>query len=320
MNANIVLFLPLIASAAYGAGTVFPERPIRIVVPFPPGGGSDFIARVLAAKAPAVLGQNGVVDNRAGAASLLGTQLVANAANDGYTLLLADTPFAVNHAIYDKAGYDPIKSFTPISQLATTPMMLVVHPAISATNVQEFIALAKAQPGKLRISNGGIGTIAHLAGALLMISTGIDLATIQYKGGGPALIGLMAGEAQAYVGPAPVVMPHIKSGKVRVLGVASAKRSSFATDVPTMQEAGVTGYVVTNWYLVAAPANTPAPVVAKLHGAFVKILEQRDTIERFAATLIEVSPSASPKEARDMIASEVAGWSRVVKAAGIRLE
>ena len=320
MKAVFALLMTLIAALACAAEPAFPERPIRIVVPFPPGGGSDFVARLLALKLPEVTGQNGVVDNRPGAASLLGTQLVANAANDGYTLLLADTPFAVNQEIYSKPGYDPLKSFVPVTQLATTPMLLVVSPSVPVTTMQEFIALAKSQPGKLRISNGGIGTIAQLAGALLMINTGIELTPVQYKGGGPSLIGLMAGETQANIAPAPVAMPHIKSGKVRPLAVSSAKRSPFAPDVPTMLEAGVKNYAVSNWYMIVAPANTPARVVAKLHEVCLKILAQRDMVDRLAAAIIEVAPSASPKEARDMIASEMKSWSRVVKEAGIRLE
>ena len=320
MKFVLPLLMVLFPASAYAAETAFPERPVRIVVPFPPGGGSDFVARVLALKLPEIFAQNVVVDNRAGAASLLGTQLVANAANDGYTLLLADTPFAVNQEIYSKPGYDPLKSFSPITQLATTPMLLVVNPSVPALNLQEFIALAKAQPGKLRISNGGIGTIAQLAGALLMINAGIELTPVQYKGGGPSLIGLMAGETQANVAPAPVAMPHIKSGKVRALGVSSAKRSPFAPDVPTMLEGGVKGYSVSNWYILVAPANTPARTVATLHEACIKILAQRDTVDRLAAALIEVAPSASPRELRDMIASEMKNWTRVVKEAGIRLE
>ena len=320
MKAVLALLMGLTPVCAYPAESTFPERPIRIVVPFPPGGGSDFVARVLALKLPELFGQNVVVDNRAGAASLLGTQLVANAPNDGYTLLLADTPFAVNQEIYSKPGYDPLRSFSPITQLATTPMLLVVNPSVPAATLQEFIALAKAQPGKLRISNGGIGTIAQLAGVLLMINAGIELTPVQYKGGGPSLIGLMAGETQANIAPAPVAMPHIKTGKVRPLGVSSAKRSPFAPDVPTMLEGGVKGYAVGNWYILVAPAHTPAGIIARLHAACVKVLAQRDTVERLAAALIEVAPSSSPRELHDMIASEMKNWTRVVKEAGIRLE
>jgi tripartite-type tricarboxylate transporter receptor subunit TctC len=320
MKTLLVLFIALLPAAAYPADPAFPTRPIRIVVPFPPGGGSDYVARLLGTKFPEALGQNGVVDNRPGAASLLGTRLVAGAPNDGYTLLLADTPFAINQEIYSNAGYHPLKSFSLVTQLAVTPIMLVVHPALPAQNVQEFVALAKAQPRKLTMSNGGIGSVAQLAAALLMINTGMELTTVQYKGGGPALIGLMAGEVQSNVAPAPVAMPHIKSGKIRALGVASAKRSAFAPDVPTMTEAGVPGFIVTNWYIIAAPANTPAATVGRLHEACSKILAQRDTVDHLARALIEATPSPTPRAVNDMIASEIQRWSRVVKQADIRVD
>jgi tripartite-type tricarboxylate transporter receptor subunit TctC len=319
MKTLLVLLLALMSASAYPADPTYPNRPIRIVVPFPPGGGSDLIARLLATKLPDAVGQNGVVDNRPGAGSLIGTKLVAGSPNDGYTVLLADTPFAVNQEIYSNAGYHPLKNFTMVTQLATTPMLLVVSPSLPVQNAREFVALAKAQPGKLTMSNGGVGSIGQLAAAVLMINSGIELTGVQYKGGGPALIGLMASEVVSNVAPAPVAMPHIKSGKVRALGVTSAKRSGFAPDVPTMQEGGVK-FLVTNWYIMAAPANTPPAILAKLNDAFAKILSQRDSIDHLARALIEVAPSSSPREVQDMVSSETARWSRVVKQAGIKVE
>jgi tripartite-type tricarboxylate transporter receptor subunit TctC len=320
MRYFLALLITVMPVQVFAAGAGFPERPIRIVVPFAPGGGSDFVARVVAARLPEVVGQNGVVDNRPGAASLVATQLVANSPNDGYTLLLADTPFAVNNTLYSKPGYDPVKSFSPVTQLATTPLMFVVHPGMAATTVQEFVALARAQPGKLAMANSGSGSITHLAGTLFAVTSGIDVTTVPYKGTGPALTDLMGGQVQAIIATAPSVMPLIKSGKMRVLAVTSAKRSALAPDVPTMQEAGVKGYVVTNWYILVGAANTPAPVLAKLHRAFTQILAQRDVVDRFTAAIIEVTPSASPQELGTMISSEMARWGQVAKEARIRIE
>ena len=320
MKRILLLMAACFAGSICAAEPVFPVRPIRIVVPFSPGGGSDFVARVIASRLPEVAGQNGVIDNRPGAASLVGTQLVANSPNDGYTLLLADTPFAVNNSIYSKPGYDPVKSFSPVTQVATTPLMFVVHPGVAATSVQEFVALAKAQPGRFAMANSGSGSITHLAGTLLVVASAIDVNTVPYKGTGPALTDLMGGQVQAIVATAPSVMPLIKSGKMRVLAVTSAKRSALAPDVPTMLEAGVKDYVVTNWYILVGSANTPVPVLTKLHRVFSKILAQREVVERFAAAIIEVTPSASPQELGTMISSEMMRWGRVAKDAGIRLE
>jgi tripartite-type tricarboxylate transporter receptor subunit TctC len=319
MKTVLVLLIALMSASAYPADSTYPNRPIRIVVPFPPGGGSDLIARLLATKFADALGQNGVVDNRPGAGSLLGTKLVAASPNDGYTVLLADTPFAVNPEIYSNAGYHPLKNFAMVTQLATTPMLLVVSPSLPVHSAQEFVALAKAQPRKLTMSNGGVGSIGQLSTAVLMINAGIELTGVQYKGGGPALIGLLAGEVNSNVAPAPVAMPYIKSGKVRALGVTSAKRSAFAPDVPTMLEGGVK-FLVTTWYIIAAPADTPAAIIGKLHDACTKILSQRDSVDHLARALIEVAPSSSPREVRDMISAETARWSRVVKQADIKVE
>jgi tripartite-type tricarboxylate transporter receptor subunit TctC len=319
MKTVLVLLIALMSASAYPADSTYPTRPIRIVVPFPPGGGSDLIARLLATKFADALGQNGVVDNRPGAGSLIGTKLVAGSPNDGYTVLLADTPFAVNPEIYSNAGYHPLKDFAMVTQLAATPMLLVVSPSLPVHSAQEFVALAKAQPRKLTMSNGGVGSIGQLSTAVLSINAGIELTGVPYKGGGPALIGLMAGEVVSNVAPAPVALPHVKSGKVRALGVASAKRSPFAPDVPTMLEGGIK-FVVTNWYIIAAPADTPPAILSKLNDACTRILAQRDSVDHLARALIEVAPSSSPREVRDMISAETARWSRVVKQAGIKVE
>ena len=307
------------ASAAAGA---FPERPLRIVVPFAPGGGSDFVVRVLATRLPEVLGQNAVVDNRPGGASLLATQLVANAPNDGYTLILQDLiPFVVNHTIYKNAGYDPVRSFSPVARIATTPMLFVVNPAVPARSVQEFVALAKSQPGNFTMGNGGTGGATHLAAVLFAQTARIDMTMVPYKGGtGPALTDVIGGHVHAIIATGPAVMPHVKSGRLRVLAVASDKRLTLVPEAPTVLEAGLQGYVVANTYVMVTAARTPAPILAKLHDAFVRILQLPDIASRMAAAIIEPAPSASPEELRTILAAEVVRWGRVVKAADIRLD
>src|SRR5688572_20221976 len=221
----LLLLLGALATPAFAAERAYPDRPLRLVVPFAPGGGSDFVARVLAGKMPDVLGQNAVVDNRPGGASLLATQLVANAPNDGYTLLLQDLiPFSVNHTIYSNAGYDPVKSFSPVAQIATTPLLLVVNPSVQAIGVQEFIALAKSQPGKLAIGNAGTGSVTHLAAVLFANTAGIDMTMVPYKGTGPALTDVIGGRVHAIIATGPAVMPLVKNGRLRVLAVASDRR------------------------------------------------------------------------------------------------
>lgn len=322
---TIAILLWSIASAvsvpAYAAESRFPDRPLRIVVPFAPGGGSDFVARVLATKVPEMLGQHAVVDNRPGGASLLATQLVARAPNDGYTLLLQDLiPFAVNNTIYGNAGYDPVKSFSPVAQIATTPLLLVVNPSVQANGVQEFVALAKSRPEKLAIGNAGTGSVTHLAAVLFANTAGIEMTMVPYKGTGPALTDVVGGRVHAIIATGPAVMPLIKSGKLRVLAVASDKRLTLVPDVPTIQEAGLKGYVVTNTYIMVTAARTSSPILAKLHDAFVKILQQPDIASRMSAAIIDATPSASPQQLGAMISAEMVRWGRVVKAAGIRLE
>ena len=324
MKTLIVLGYALLFACAGGARAAdssFPDRPLRFVVPFAPGGGSDFVARLLATKVPEVLGQNAVVDNRPGGASLLATQLVAKAPNDGYTLLLQDLiPLCINQTLYSNAGYDPVRSFSPVAQIAATPMMLVVPPSVPAKTVQEFIASAKSQPGKLAIGNAGTGSITHLAAVLFTNSAGIDMTMVPYKGTGPALTDVVAGRVHAIVATGPAVMPLVKGAKLRVLAVASEKRLALVPEAPTMLESGLKDVVVTNTYVMVTAANTPQPILKKLHEALVKIVEQPDISARMTAAIIDPAPSANPQALGATIASEVTRWGRIVKAAGIRLD
>jgi len=320
-HALLPLLLCALALPAGAAEREYPDRPLRLVVPFAPGGGSDFVARVLAGKLPDVLGQNAVVDNRPGGASLLATQLVAGAPNDGYTLLLQDLiPFSVNHTIYSNAGYDPVRSFAPVAQIATTPLLLVINPSVQANGVQELIALAKSQPGKLGIGNAGTGSVTHLAAALFANTAGIDLTMVPYKGTGPALTDVIGGRVHAIIATGPAVLPLVKSGKLRALAVASERRLTLLPEMPTMKEAGVKDFVVTNTYIMVTAARTPPRILARLHAAFVQILQQPDIAARMSAAIIDPAPSANPQELGATIASEAVRWGRVVKAAGIRLD
>ena len=306
---------------AAAANAQFPERPLRFVVPFAPGGGSDFVSRLLATKAPEVFGQNAVVDNRPGGASLLATQLVAKSPADGYTLLLQDLiPFAINHTLYSNAGYDPVRSFSPVAQIAATPMMLVVPPSLPANTVQEFVAMAKSQPNKLAIGNAGTGSVTHMAAVLFTNSAGIDMTMVPYKGTGPALTDVVAGRVQAIVATGPAVMPLVKGGKLRVLGVASEKRLALLPEAPTMAEAGLKDVVVTNTYIMITAANTPQPILKRLHDGLVKITLHPDIAPRLTAAIIDPTPSESPQALGRTISSEVTRWGRIVKTAGIKVE
>lgn len=319
--ATIVLSAFCIPFATCAADSTFPDRPLRFVIPFAPGGGSDFVGRLLSTKVPDVLGQNAVVDNRPGGASLLATQLVANAPNDGYTLLLQDLiPLCINHNLYGNAGYDPQKSFSPVAQIAATPMMLTVPVTLPAKTAQELIAMAKAQPGKLAIGNSGTGSITHLAAVLFTKAAAIEMTMVPYKGTGPALTDVIAGRVHAIVATAPAVMPLIKGGKLRVLAAASEKRLALIPETPTMGEVGLKDVVVTNTYVMVTAAKTPTLVLRKLHDALIKIVEDRDIASRMSAAMIDPAPSKSPAELGATIASEVSRWGRLAKEAGIKLD
>jgi tripartite-type tricarboxylate transporter receptor subunit TctC len=311
----------MLSVLAGGASGEFPERPLRFVVPFAPGGGSDFVARLLASRAPDVFGQNAVVDNRPGGASLLATQLVAKAPNDGYTLLLQDLiPFSINHALYSNAGYDPIKSFSPVAHIAAAQMMMVVPFSVPANTLQEFVVAAKAQPGKLAIGNAGTGSVTHLAAVLFTNAAGVDMTMVPYKGTGPALTDVVAGRVHAIVATGPAVMPLVKGGKLRVLAAASEKRLALIPEVPTMREAGLKDVVVSNGYVMITAANTPPAILNKLHDGLVKIVMHPEISARMTAAIIDPMPSANPQELAKTISSEMVRWGRVVKTAGIRVE
>ena len=298
----------------------YPDKPIRMVVPWSPGGGSDVSGRIVAAKLTEALGQQVVIDNRPGAAGNIGTALTSKAPADGYTLLLADTGFSTGISLYKDPGYNPIKDFAPVSLAAITPIVAVVHPSVQANTVKDLIALAKAEPGKLNFGSGGTGGSVHLAGEMFLLRTGTKMIHVPYKGSGPAAVDLAAGVVQVMFSTAPAVMPLIRANRIRPLGVASNNRSAFLPDVPTMKEAGVVDFVADNWYGVLVPTGTPKPVIERLHREIVKAVALQDAKDRFFGAGLEVKSSTTPLEFGAFVQNDVARWADVIKRANIKMD
>ena len=261
----------------------YPTRPIRLIVPFATGGGNDTIARVVGQKLSARLSQQVIVDNRAGAGGVIGAELAARAAPDGYTLFLGGVgSHAINPNLHERLPYDPIKDFAPISLLASAPLILVVHPSLPANSAQELIALARAKPGKLNYASNGNGSSSHLAAEMFASMTGIDIVHIPYKGLSPALTDLLGGQVQLMFSSVVAILPHVQSGKLRALAVSGAKRLSLMPDLPTIAEAGVPGYQTSSWYGILAPTGTPKDIVSRLNAEIVKTLAEPDVRKALA--------------------------------------
>ena len=305
---------------AHAQKAAYPDRPIRLVVPFGPGGGSDFVGRLIGIKLGEQMGQQVVVDNRPGAASLVGTEIVARAAPDGYTLCLCDVGFTINPAYYRKTAYDPLKDFDPVSVVAETPYLLVVNAALPyATNIKDFIAAAKASPGKINIGSAGSGSGTHFSGELFKQRAGIVATHVPYKSAGLASTDTASGQIQATMSTAPASMPLVKAGRLKILAHGGAKRSALMPDIPTFAESGVSGVLVTNWYSIMAVGGTPKPVLAKLHQEVTRAVAAPDMRERLAGAALE--PAANtPEQFRQMIAAELQRWAGVMKEAGIKQE
>jgi tripartite-type tricarboxylate transporter receptor subunit TctC len=312
---------------AGAASTVFAQTPapdypvkfVRFIVPYAPGGSSDVLARTLGQKLGTSLGQTFVVDNRPGAGSMVGTDIAAKATPDGYTIILSDMPHTINPSIYTKVPYDPLQDFAPITTVGVSPMFLFVNPAVKAQNVKEFIALAKAQPGKLSIASGGTGATTHLMAELLQSHAGIKLTHVPYKGAGPALTDVVAGQIPATFTSMATAAPFAQSGRLRILGVTSAKRLAAFPEVPTFEESGVSGMIVEHWWGVMAPAGVPKPVVEKLRGAIVNAVNSPDVRERFSALAVEPRTN-TPQDFRALLETDVKRWAKVVRDAGIKIE
>jgi tripartite-type tricarboxylate transporter receptor subunit TctC len=308
------LLLALTAPVAAQQG--YPDRPVRLIIPFPPGGSNDVVARMIATQLSERLGKQIIVDNRGGAGGTIGTEAVSRAAPDGYTLGIASIAHAVSPALY-KLNYDPIKSFAPVSILASGPNVLAVNPQVPAKSVQELIALAKQKPGEIHFASAGVGSFQHLSGELFRMMAGINVVHVPFKGGGPSMVDVIAGHTQYLLASLVQATGHIKSGKLRALGTSGAKRNPALPDVPTIAEAGVPGYEATNWWGVVAPAGTPAPIVEKLHKELAVVLASDETKKRFAAQGANVVQMSSAEFAKH-IETELIKWGKVVKEAGIK--
>jgi tripartite-type tricarboxylate transporter receptor subunit TctC len=314
-----VFGLALALAAAAATAQSYPSRPVRFIIPFPPGGSNDIVGRMAAAQLGERLGQQVVVDNRGGAGGTIGTDIAAKAPPDGYTLLLISTAYTFNTSIYRQLPYDPVKSFVPVAIIGAGPGVLVVNPRLPVASVQELVALAKQKPGQLNNASAGIGSFQHLASELFKIQAGIDLLHVPYKGGGPAMMDLIGGQADVSVGSLIQMLPHIRSGKLKALGTTGTRRAAVLPDVPTVAEAGVPGYEATNWWGILAPAGTPQPVIDRLHAELAAIVASAETKKRLETEGAEGRQMSQADFGR-FIADETTKWARVVKEAGIRAE
>jgi tripartite-type tricarboxylate transporter receptor subunit TctC len=296
----------------------YPNRPVRLVVPFPPGGINDIVARVIAQHLGEKLGKQVIVDNRGGAGGVVGSEIVANAPKDGHTLLIVSLASAVNPWLYT-LPYDPLKSFAPVAMLVAAPNVVTVNPGLPVHNIKEFVALAKSKPGELQYASSGVGTFLHLAGELFKIEAGVDILHIPFRGAGPALIDVVAGNTKIAFGSVTSSIGHIRGGKLKALGVGSATRSPTLPDVPTVIEAGVPGYQAANWIGVVAPAGTPEPIVERLHKEIAAILGTPEVQKQFALQGADIVHMSTAEFAAFSVA-EIVKWGRVVKQAGIKAQ
>jgi tripartite-type tricarboxylate transporter receptor subunit TctC len=318
-KARAALAALLLSALAGAASAQYPSHPVRFIVPSAVGGGTDIIARAIALKLSESLGAQFVVENRPGAGQMIGIELAAKAPADGYTILMAASTLAINPIMYKAVPYDPVRDFAPITQAATLPNVVVVHPSLPVKSISELIAYAKAHPGQLNFASAGIGTSPQMSIELLKSMAGIDMVHIPYKGTAPGVVDVLAGQVLVMAPNVLTALPHIKSGKLRALAVTSPKRSAALPDVPTVAEAGLPGYDSTQWYGVLAPAGTQREIVARLHGAIARALRDEEVGRRLAADGAEPVGS-SPEEFAAFIKSETEKWAKVARAAGIKAE
>jgi tripartite-type tricarboxylate transporter receptor subunit TctC len=319
MNRSICILLAM-AFATAAAAQSFPSKPVRVVITYPPGGSTDVVGRALAAKLTEVLGQQVVVDNRGGAGGIIGSDIVAHATPDGYTVLLGTSAgMSINPLLHKKLPYDVQRDFAPISLVVINPQALVAHPALPANTVQELIKLARTKPGQINYASPGVGSPNHMGMELLKSMTGINVVHVPYKGGGPAMTELLAGQVQLLFNSIPSVLPQVKAGRLKALAVGSARRSPAMPDVPTVAESGVPGYEYATWYGLFAPAGTPRPVIAQLNKAVAAALKNPELAQSLASQGSEPNPT-TPDELARFVKSEHDRWSRVVRAAHLTAE
>ena len=308
-----------LALAHFACAQDYPARPVRLVVPFPPGGSVDVVARALTPKLSERMGQQVVIENRSGASGIIGTELVAHAKPDGYTLLINTIPLVTNTYLYSKVPYDPFADFLPISWLCSSPGTLVINPSVPARSVRELLELARAKPGALNYSAAGAGTNPHLTGELFNFLGRVDIVAVQYKGGGPSLLAVLGGEVGITFPNISEAIPHAKTGRLVVLGVGSAKRAPALPDVPTIAEAGLPGYEFLTWHGVLAPKGTPSPIVALLNARIKETLtapEQRQLFEQMGFEIV----ASTPEDFAAHLRRESEKWGKVIKERHIRAE
>jgi tripartite-type tricarboxylate transporter receptor subunit TctC len=306
-------------SGAAMAQSDYPNRTIRLIVPASPGGGTDFTARLIAQRLSALLNQSVVVENRAGASGNIGAELVARAAPDGYSLVMPITSFPMNPSLFKKMPFDTERDFAPVALASVAPLYLVVNPSVPANSVAELIALAKAKPDALNYANSGRGTSAHLAGELFKRMAGIEMTSLPYKGGGPAVIDLIAGQVQVYFSTIPAAIAHVQTGKLRGLAVTSSKRVEQIPNVPTVAESGLPGFEVVGWFGIFAPAGTPAPIIGRLSTEINRILKEPQTRDQFAGHGL-VPGGGTPEELGTFLKTELNRWGTLIRSIGINPE
>lgn len=320
--AGLVGASALIMSSTWNAAAIaqnYPSKPIRFLVPNPPGGGTDLVARIVTQKVAEKLGVSVVVDNRPGAGGVIAAEVAARAAPDGYTLLMAHFPLAITVSMV-KVRFDPIRDFLPVTFMATTQNVLAVNPSVPAKSVKALIALAKSRPGELRYASGGNGTSMHVSAELFAQMAGVRLTHVPYKGAAPALVDLISGEVQASFLSVPAAAPHIRSGKIRALAVTGPRRSQALPDLPTLSEAGLPGYGAEQWYGVLVPAGTPRAVVQRLNQDFTWALGQPDTRARLRDSGFEIAADTTAAGFGRFLKNEIAKWAKVVKTAGLKAQ
>jgi len=316
----LVILAVAILAAGSAAAQPYPGKPIHLIVPFGPGGSNDIVGRILAAKLTESVGQPVIVDNRPGAGGTVGTDAVVNSSPDGYTVMIgATSTIAANVGLYPKRGFDPVKSLSPITQIAEGSFLMAVPASSPAKSVREFIELARAKPGQLNYGTSGRGSSMHLMGEMFKLMAKVDMVHVPYKAGGPAIADLSVNRVQLLYSDLAALLPFVKSGQVRALAVTTPKRSSLLPDLPTMSEAGVPGYDATSWYGILGPAGLPRDIVMRLNGEFARIVHGADVKGRFAAMGIE-SVTGTPEEFAHYIRGQVVKWSEVAKSSGVELE
>jgi len=316
---RLILASFVLCATLPAAAQNYPVKTVRLIAPFPPGGSVDVVARLVAAKLSENLGQQFIVDNRSGASGIIGTELVANAPPDGYTILIQTIPFVVNQFLFSRVPYDPIRDFAPVSLIASSPSLVTVHPSLPVRSVKDLIALARAKPGQLNYAGAGVGTNPHIAGELFNLLARVDIVAVQFKGGGPADLATIGGEVEMTFGNISQEIGYVNGGRLRALAVTSAKRSPALPDLPTVAEAGVPGYEFVTWHGILAPRGTPRPIVTVLNEQLKKVLTAPNQVRLWQERGLDVIAS-SPEEFTVHLEKEQKKWGQVIKERGIKAE